>query len=382
MRQGTYKWLIVLSTSFVLACSGVAFAADTVANTSQTQSQGQAQSMKLSLQEAIDTAIKNNSQIGVQQLQVEALDVSIQEIDSKVRSLKDVDFAYQNQDYYMATEIAPAKAKAAREMAGKSLEYTKNSIAYGVEAAYYGVLKAEKNLEFAKASLERVNTQYKNAQASFKRGSVAKLDVLSAEAAVKSAEVTVKQAENGVVSAKMELCQLMGVPLTTELTLTTSLTPRTAGNIDLGAAIEKALDTDVTVANAKLTMENSKLDFDTTAYSYASKTYSYLKDEASYKGTVLQYDEAKKTLEKNVRNAYSNLATTAGNMEGLNKSLELAKESYRLTVLQYDMGMATTYDVQGAEASLRQAELGWLDAIYNNNLANAKFTYGVYSGGM
>lgn len=386
MKQKTYKWLVVLSTSFVLACSGVAFAADAAkdAPSAQTETQAPAQpkSMKLSLQEAIDTAIKNNAQIGVQQLQVEALEVSKEETDSRIRNMGRVDVAFQTQDYYMATVIAPAKIEASLEMANKSLAYIKNSISYGVEAAYYGVLQAEKNLEFAKASLERVNTQYKNAQASFKRGSVAKLDVLSAEAALKSAEVSVKQAENGVTSAKMELCQLIGVPLTTELTLTTGLTPRTAGDIDLDAAIQKGLDTDINVASAKLTMENSKLDFDYTAYIYASQTYSYLKDEASYKGTVLQYDEAKKTLEKNVRNAYNNLATTAGNMEGLNKSLELAKESYRLTLLQYDMGMATTYDVQNAEASLRQAELGWLDAIYNNNLANAKFTYGVYSGGM
>ncbi|MCI8336538.1 MAG: TolC family protein [Peptococcaceae bacterium] len=374
MKQKTCKWLAVLTTALVFACSGMAFADEPV--------NAAGQPMKLSLQDAIDTAMKNNAQIGVQQLQVEALDVSIEEIESKIRSLGRVDFAYQNQDYYMATEIAPAKAKASREMAVKALDYTKNSIAFGVESAYYGVLKAEKNLEFAKASLERTNTQYKNAQASFKKGSVAKLDVLSAEANVKTAEVTVKQAENGVTSAKMELAQLMGVPLTTELTLTTGLTPRTAGNIDLGAAIEKGLETDVSVATAKLNMTNSELDLQHTGYTYASKSYNYMKDEATHKSNVIQYDEAKKTLEKNVRNAYNNLATTAGNMEGLNKSLELAKESYRLTLLQYDMGMATTYDVQNAEASLRQAELGWLDAIYNNNLANAKFTYGVYSGGM
>ena len=374
MKQRIWKRLVVLSTALMLACSGVVFADEQAAVTGEPK--------KLSLQEAIDTAIANNAQIGVQQLQVEALEVSMEETESRLRNMGNVDIAYQTQDYYMATEIAPAKVEASLEMAQKALAYTKNSIAYGVEAAYYGVLKAEKNLEFAKVSLDRANTQYKNAQASFKRGTVAKLDVVSTEANLKTAEVAVKQAENGVTSAKMELCQLMGLPLTTTLTLTSELTPRTAGAIDLAAAIEKGLDTDINVATAKLTMENSKLDFDYTAYVYASQTYNYLKDEAAYKGTVLQYDEAKKTLEKNVRNAYNNLSTTAGSMEGLNKSLDLAKESYRLSLLRYDMGMATSYDVQNAEASLRQAELGWLDAIYNNNLANAKFTYGIYSGGM
>lgn len=374
MKQRTWKRLVVLSTALMLVCSSVVFADEQAAVTGEPK--------KLSLQEAIDTAIANNAQIGVQQLQVEALEVSMEETESRLRNMGNVDIAYQTQDYYMATEIAPAKVEASLEMAGKALAYTKNSIAYGVEAAYYGVLKAEKNLEFAKVSLDRANTQYKNAQASFKRGTVAKLDVVSTEANLKTAEVAVKQAENGVASAKMELCQLMGLPLTTTLTLTSELTPRTAGAIDLAAAIEKGLDTDINVATAKLTMENSKLDFDYTAYVYASQTYNYLKDEAAYKGTVLQYDEAKKTLEKNVRNAYNNLSTTAGSMEGLNKSLDLAKESYRLSLLRYDMGMATSYDVQNAEASLRQAELGWLDAIYNNNLANAKFTYGIYSGGM
>ena len=374
MKQRIWKRLVVLSTALMLACSGVVFADEQAAVSNEPK--------KLSLQEAIDTAIANNAQIGVQQLQVEALEVSMEETESRLRNMGNVDIAYQTQDYYMATEIAPAKVEASLEMAQKALAYTKNSIAYGVEAAYYGVLKAEKNLEFAKVSLDRANTQYKNAQASFKRGTVAKLDVVSTEANLKTAEVAVKQAENGVTSAKMELCQLMGLPLTTTLTLTSELTPRTAGAIDLAAAIEKGLDTDINVATAKLTMENSKLDFDYTAYVYASQTYNYLKDEAAYKGTVLQYDEAKKTLEKNVRNAYNNLSTTAGSMEGLNKSLDLAKESYRLSLLRYDMGMATSYDVQNAEASLRQAELGWLDAIYNNNLANAKFTYGIYSGGM
>ena len=331
---------------------------------------------------AIETALENNAQIGVQQLQIDSLDVSLEEIKARLRDLRNVPFSQQTQDYYNATEIVPAKTEAAKEAAVTGLAFTKNSISYGVEAAYYGALKAEKNLEFAKASLDRANTQLKNAEASFKKGAVAKLDVLSAESNAKSAQVAVNQAENGLASAKMELNQLMGLPLTTKLVLTSSLTPKTAGEIDLDATIEKALTTDGTVASAKLTMRNSELDFKNTAYTYASRTYNYKRDEASYKSTVLQYDEAKKTLEKNVRNAYSNLSTTADNMVVLNKGLDLAKESYRLSQLRYEMGMATTYDVLDAEASLKQAELGWLDAIYNNNLANAKFTYGVFTGGM
>lgn len=375
MKQKKMKWFLAFTTVFALACGSIA-----IADAENEENSGNAV-LKISLSQAIDKAMANNSQIEVQQLQIDSLDVSLEEIKQKIWQLRNVDFAYQTQDYYLATEITPKKTEAAKEMAVTALAYTKNSIAYGVEAAYYGVLKAEKNLEFAKSSLERANTQLKNAQASYKAGTVAKLDVLSAESNAKSAQASVNQAENSVASAKMELNQLMGVPLSTQLVLTSSLTAKTAGNIDLNAAIDKAMTTDATVASAKLNMINGQLDFDYTAYAYASETYNYKRDEAAYKKLVLQYEEAQKTLEKNVRNAYNSLATTAENMSVLNSSLELAKESYRLSQLRYEMGMATTYDVLNAEASLKQAELGWLDAIYNNNLANAKFTYGVFSSG-
>ena len=83
MKQRTGKWLIVLSTSFVLACSGVVFADETAADAPQTpaQAQEETQTRKFSLQEAIDTAIENNPQIGVRQLEIDSLEVSLKELE-------------------------------------------------------------------------------------------------------------------------------------------------------------------------------------------------------------------------------------------------------------------------------------------------------------
>ena len=46
--------------------------------------------------------------------------------------------------------------------------------------------------------------------------------------------------------------------------------------------------------------------------------------------------------------------------------------------LRYDVGMATGYDLLGAETALKQADMALLNALYNYNLAKAKFTYGIF----
>lgn len=80
----------------------------------------------------------------------------------------------------------------------------------------------------------------------------------------------------------------------------------------------------------------------------------------------------------NIKTAYLDLKTAEDNYHVYTKSLEQAKEAYRLTSLQYNAGMATAYDVLSAEEDFMQADLGLINALYNYNLAKAKFTYGVF----
>ena len=122
MKQRKGKWLFALTTVFALCCAGVAIA--------DNESATAGQPLKLSLSQAISTALENNSSIEIAQLQIDSLDVSLKELNNTIRKMeiRDLPLAAQTQDYFMLMEITPAKTEAARDLAVKAHAYTKNSI--------------------------------------------------------------------------------------------------------------------------------------------------------------------------------------------------------------------------------------------------------------
>jgi outer membrane protein len=365
-------WGLAVVLVLVLATAGVTVG-DTVTPEEKT----------LSLIQAVELALKDNNQIELADLGVEKANLTLEQKEfTKKKTLNQMDKYSLNKDQNMAfiLDVDPALAQSGKVIAETKKAYTENSIKFGVEAAYYGVLRAEKMLEVSQASYKRAEEQWKQAQAKFKAGTVAKIDVISAEAQLKSAEAALNEGKAGVEKARMALNQTLNLSLDTPIKLTDKFSFEPAGEIDIDKIFQEMTVKDLPYVSTKEGYHMSQVSWEYCQKYYTSNTFKYREAEYAFKEAEVNLANAKTQLELNIKNAYLDLKTAEDNYHVLTKNVEQAQEAYRLTKLRYDVGMATGYDILGAETALKQAEMALLNALYNYNLAKAKFTYGIFGG--
>lgn len=338
------------------------------------------QSKSLTLNQAVELAVKNNPQIQLADLGVDKANLDLEQAEFAADKMEDRVGNRRDQSSEMVIDIVPKQAESGKVIAETSQEYTKNNIKYNVESAYYGVLKAEKLQEVNEATYKRAQEQLKVSQARFKAGTAAKFDVITAESQLKSAEADLNSAKSSVKIAQMGLSKALDLDLDTPINATSKFEFKKTEPINLDQEILDYTEKDLNVVSARESYNIQKILFDYNEKYYTRNTFIYREAEFNLKDAQVKYDNAQNDLEFNIKNAYQNLITAEENYHVLTKSLEQAKEAQRLTLLRFQVGMATSYDVLSAETTLKQVELGLLNALYDYNLAKAKFSYGIFGG--
>lgn len=366
------KWLWGTIVVFILI---LATAGATVGDTAEPEIKS------LSLAQAVEMAMKDNLQVELAALGLEQAELALEQAKfAQKKALNQIDKYSLAKDQNMALvlDVVPVQSESAKVIAEVGKAYTENVIKFGVEAAYYGVLRAEKMLEVSEASLLRAQEQLKQAEAKFKAGTVAKYELISAEAQLKSAEAAVNEAKAGAEKARMTLNQTLRLNLDTPVKLTDQFSFAPAGDIDTDKVFQEMTEKDSSYVLAREKYNINKVNFDYHQKYFTKNTFAYREAEYAFKESEVNLEHAKTQLQLNIKNAYMDLKTAEDNYHVLTKSVEQAKEAYRLTKLRYDVGMATGYDLLGAETALKQADMALLNALYNYNLAKAKFTYGIF----
>ncbi|GEM_PF-2284453 len=338
--------------------------------------------VSLSLEAAIKKAVTDNAQINLQQLAVDSATITKTQADDAAKELKRQEELYgiqTDQSGYMVKNIYPAQAREGLKLAQISQAYTINSIKYGVEAAYYGLQQTIKYEGVAELSLERAQSQWDTVKAKYKQGLAAKLDLLSAETNYNQARADFNQAAANTKLAQMSLAQLLGLDINTQIVPTSKFSYVETQMPDIAKTIEEELAKDVMVALAKFELSNAEILFDFQKKHWPEITYSYRQAQIDYQKAAVSYGTAEKNFVIAVNKAWLDLSTAKDNYTVLQGTEKLAKEAYRLTLLNYDAGLGTFTDVLSAAERLAQGEMAVLGALYNYNLAKAKFTYGIFN---
>ncbi|MCR6545405.1 TolC family protein [Dehalobacterium formicoaceticum] len=339
---------------------------------------------KLSLNQAIEMAMKDNHQVELAAIDVEKAELTLEQAefarDKMINSSALPDKDRRDQNQAMVIDVVPVNAAAGKTIADTKKTYTENSIKFGVESAYYGLLQGERKLAVSQSALARAQEQLKVAQAKLKAGTVAKIEVIAAEAQLKSAEAEVNQSKADMEKARMALNKTLGLNLDTPIVLTDQFNFNPAGTIDPQKVFQEMQSKDLSLVSAQESYKMNEANWDYHQTYFTANTFVYRDAKFKVKEAEVNLNQEKAALEMNIKNAYLDLKTAEENYQVLTKSLEQAKEALRLTKLRYDVGMATGYDVLSSDGAIQQADLGLLSALYNYNLAKAKFTYGIFTG--
>ncbi|TYP52503.1 TolC family protein [Thermosediminibacter litoriperuensis] len=339
--------------------------------------------LTLSLEEAVELALKNNPAVGLAQLGVEKAELKKKELRYQEKKVEEKEEAYgtnlKDFDYEYGMELGKKAADMELKLAELGVEATGRSIRFGVEAAYYAALAARDRLQIAGDSLKRAMEMERIAKALYESGSAAKKDLLDARVKVATAEAELKKAEAEKEKAYIDLKKLLKVDMERGIELSEALEFKAADKeISLEELLLQARERRIDLVQAREQLELVRLDFDMTKRVYPSNTFKYKEKEYALKEAELNYEEALSRVEQEVRKAYLDYTAAAASIPVLDRSLEMAEESYRLAKLSYEAGLIRGVDLMQAEEALKQAKLQRAQVIYAYNLAALNLDNVVY----
>ena len=106
------------------------------------------------------------------------------------------------------------------EMAGNSFEARRQATLYSIDQAYWQVVSLRHKKKLAEGYLDLIKKLDSDVQKMIDEGVATRSDGLSVNVKVNEAEMTLSKVNDGLVLSKMLLCQLCGLPLNEEVTLT------------------------------------------------------------------------------------------------------------------------------------------------------------------
>ena len=301
------------------------------------------------------------------------------------------------------------QAKLARDAALRGRERARQDTAFQVIKAYYGVLLAREYHRVAVQSLETSSANVKLAEARYQAGAVLQSDLLRARVQEAEVKEMVTRSENGRKLALANLNFAMGVPQESAYELdgtlgVQELVPDLSGLS--GSALTSRPDLlalDLNRRNAEASVSQARTDYipslnlmgqvdwnsdrigGSDAKSWAVMavlqwnlfdgmvTKSNVRQAAASAGKMRAMEEQMRSaVQLEVKKAYYDLEASLDRIATTSSAVQEAEEGLRIVQKRYEGGMTTLVDVLGAENALIRARTNALQALYDNNVADAE----------
>ncbi|MFD2368405.1 TolC family protein [Brevibacillus sp. GCM10020057] len=326
---------------------------------------------ELTLEKAVQQALETNATLATARLDAKNADLN-QMLSYKSSADMPSDMI-ESLDAAKAKYVSNAQGEMTKKLNALQVNATESKIKLGAQQAYYNLIFAQDDLELKKQSLSRAQTQLKVAKAAFDVGTKAKTDVLQAEMGLAGAQANLTSAQNAVEVARMDLNDFLGVDLTKQWKVV-SVNKQTAPiKITLEQAQEEALSKRIEMTKVQEELNLAELNVKLIEEYSALSTYQGRVARNNMEKAKLAIEEQKRAINKEVAQAYLNLKAALEAIDYQKKAKDSAAESYRLTNLRFENGLATTLEVIQAEEELSNRENQYQKAVLQYNLAVVNF---------
>ncbi|NRR03487.1 TolC family protein [Brevibacillus sp. RS1.1] len=338
------------------------------ANTTTTDT---AATDELTLEKAIEQALKSN--VTLQNARLDAKNADINDSIIYRSTAQMTADMLDSLDAAQAKYVRSAQSEMTKKLNALAVKSTEGKIKLGAQDVYYKLIFAQDDVNLKKQSLDRAEAQLKVAKAAFDVGTNAKTDVLEAEMGVAGAKAELTNAENNLEIAVMNLNDFLGVDLQKEWKIVSANKKMAPISITMKDAEKEALSKRLEITKAEEELKLAELNVKLIAEYTAASTLSGQEARNNVEKSKLAIDEAKRTVSKDVAEAYLNLNAAREAIDFQKAAKDSAAESYRLKNLRYENGLATTLEVIQSEEALSTRENAYQKAILSYNLAVVNF---------
>lgn len=302
--------------------------------------------------------------------------------------------------------VALQARRTLEEMAAKNVSLTVQDIKVAVSKSYYNVLVAEKQKVLIEQNIARMNLMKFETEEIYKNGFAEKIDVDRITVTLNNLETQKVKIDQAIRLAYLSLKFQMGMPLTTELVLTDSLSDKQIDSDILQAKFEPGMRIEYQLMET----QNRLLAYDLKRYklawlptfsvfgNYGYTLYNMNKlmergdswQKSAILGANLNFPlftgfqrkqkarQASLALQKNQEETYNlkmalelenenaritlkNNLLTLGNQK---ENMLLAEEIYNTARIKYKEGVGSSLEIMNAESALKEAQTNYFTALY------------------
>lgn len=306
--------------------------------------------------------------------------------------------------------------KASIEYVTKVAEVTQEQIKTNIYKIYYQIQVGRQQITSIDANIARFDTLLRNTREIYKNGFAEKLDVSKAEVTLTNLRTERLRVENQLQAGLLGLKLLMGMPATSELALTDSLSAedlkdnvvddtysydarkefqqivlaKKLGEYNIKRYRLSKLPTIALTANYSKNAQRNKFDF----FNFSEKWFSSsliginisvpifegFAKEARIKKAQLELQQTENNLENlklaidnQVETARINMRSALASMDFQQRNMQLATEVYDQTRKKYEQGLGSNIEITNAQAELRIAQNNYYGALYDAIIARVDY---------
>lgn len=292
--------------------------------------------------------------------------------------------------------------------AGKyDLKYSENQVIKIVSQYFYDLLKNKKLLEVYSLAVTRSQDQVNRTQSMYEIGSVAQVDVYRAQVNLGQDQIQYYQQKNTVDQSEQMLNLALGRDPLTAIDIDTTVTFKSK-DISLDDLLDESVKNQPALHSQELAVKSKELSVALAKSAYyptlgarlrysrdneiLEKIYTDLnlnwsysigiglswnlfngfadhvnvqKSKINLKNARLDLADYKRTLRSDIRNLYNSYNALLEIVKIDQKSLEAAREEYRLANERYRLGSGTSLELREAQVNLTEAEQVLVAAEYN-----------------
>ncbi|MFX4262640.1 TolC family protein [Pelotomaculum propionicicum] len=315
----------------------------------------------LTLENAINMALKHNSDIKVQELN---LDVTDEKLDDLRDSIDHIPAANVYVPEISSVWSGYLSAENSARIAKKALDNMKQQMAVDVMEQYYNILSSKRDVTLAETDLRAA--QIKLAQARLKKqiGMITQAELLGVETAMQSAVASLTAAQNTLDQSYTQLAVMIGMSGSARPELVDEAVLEKANFISLEAVTASALSRNYTVWAAERT----------AALAERVEMYADNYDLGLLNTDIkeIQASDAREQLKEQVKILYQSLQTLEETNATLEQKAATLEETLRVTKLMHEVGMATALQELEAEQSYNEALDELRQLVYEYDLAKSQ----------
>lgn len=336
-----------------------------------------------------------------------------------ISSISSADTTHYYFYQFQATQLlydfgkTPGLIKESRASFGQSEQDfagSRQQVALDARTGYFGYLAAQRALKVQEETVRQNQALLKQAQGFYQVGLKAKIDVTKAEANLYDAEASLIKAKNGVDLARVTLMTALGLktwPFTqVEDMLEVKAQPQSLEALKAQAQqrrpelLKNRHQQDFNEAAVKVaqagyfpvftsnmaygwqSLDRPFANQPSTWYVGAAMTfplfeglstaYGVAQTKAQLRATLENYEVLRQNVTKEVDQAYLDVKSGWELIRASKKALEAARENLRLAWGRYQAGVGTIIEVTDAQVQFSQADLKFVQALYDYRVFEAK----------